>query len=252
MRLIRRLFKFFIYSGFSLLLLYFIDYGLLQQLRLYVVLFTHKIVTNVAIMSERVDHLVSWGHFWLASVTDMMNTPIEHIAGKGSGFGVALVWFGVALTTIGACIRYYKRRKSFTIYADKGLNQLLSDVKISRTLTLWSKKNKFTALWDTGATISAVTKNVARKCNLEQAGTTLLATASTTRPIEVPTYYVNIILHNGIVFKNIRVAEMANVASEETDGQAEILIGMDIIEKGDLTVGSFQGRTAFTFRMSSV
>ncbi|MBA7557648.1 hypothetical protein ES705_50412 [subsurface metagenome] len=59
------------------------------------------------------------------------------------------------------------------------------------------------------------------------------------------TYFVNIWLPNKIVFYNLKVTE------GKLPGQNEVLIGMDIISKGDFAVTNYNGRTVFTFRFPS-
>ena len=60
------------------------------------------------------------------------------------------------------------------------------------------------------------------------------------------TYLVNIWLPNKVLVYNLVVIEGKIV------GQCEVLIGMDIISKGDFAVTNYNGRTVFTFRLPSV
>ena len=59
------------------------------------------------------------------------------------------------------------------------------------------------------------------------------------------TFFVNVALPNGVGFPNIR----------ETKGDlglgGGILIGMDIITRGDFSVSNFQGKTVMSFRCPS-
>ena len=137
--------------------------------------------------------------------------------------------------------------KAFTIDANTRLSELSSDVWVWRTPDAHAQKIQFRAIWDTGATHTSVTKHVARKCALQQVGTTFVRTPSTIEPQRVSTYRVNIIIPNGVMFENHLVSE-----SESLAGDADILIGMDIIGEGDFAVSSFQGRTTFTFRIPSI
>ena len=221
MRLIFRLFKLSAYGGFALLVLYFTDNERLQQLRPYVVLFTHKIVANVDLMSDRVTHLVSWGHSWVKNTHANIEESIEPYEDYVPSVPVP---------------------KSLTIYAVNRPDQLVSDVQVSCSPDPNSRKIKVTGIWDTGATSTSVTKNVARRCGLEQVGTTLVTTASTTEPIEAPTYYVNVTLPNGVVFANVLVHAIGNLNDE-----AGMLIGMDIIGEGDFAGGESQGRATLKF-----
>lgn len=60
-----------------------------------------------------------------------------------------------------------------------------------------------------------------------------------------PVYYVNIVLPNNVGFSRRRVTE-GNI------GGADVLIGMDIITKGDLAISNFNQKTTFTFRIPSI
>ena len=137
--------------------------------------------------------------------------------------------------------------KAFTIDANTRLSELSSDVWVWRVSDAHAQKIRFKAIWDTGATHTSITKHVAKKCALQQVGTAFVSTPSTVEPQRVSTYSVNIIIPNGVMFENHLVSESESLADD-----ADILIGMDIIGEGDFAVSSFQGRTAFTFRMPSI
>jgi hypothetical protein len=57
-------------------------------------------------------------------------------------------------------------------------------------------------------------------------------------------YIVNFYLPNKVMFGMLRVTEAPL-------HEADILIGMDIISKGDFCVTNFQGKTVLTFRLPS-
>jgi len=60
----------------------------------------------------------------------------------------------------------------------------------------------------------------------------------------VNTYSVNILLPNDITFSALKVTEAVLSG-------VDVLIGMDIILKGDLAVTTSQGKTKFTFQIPS-
>ena len=62
---------------------------------------------------------------------------------------------------------------------------------------------------------------------------------------QVETYLVNIRLPNGAVFYGVRVTKA------KLTGSANVLIGMNIISRGDFTVTNFNGITKFSFRIQS-
>ena len=102
----------------------------------------------------------------------------------------------------------------------------------------------FQALWDTGATQSAITRNVVGPCDLMH---------TTFRDVHhagglarnVPVYLVNIGLPNRVQFAGVEVTEMS--LPEGID----VVIGMDIITRGDFAVTNLDGKTTFSFRIPS-
>ena len=97
-------------------------------------------------------------------------------------------------------------------------------------------------IWDTGATGSVITENVAKNLNLKPIGMTLVSTAG--GQVLQNEYFVNIYLPNKIYVPNVKVTEgkLSNI---------DILIGMDIISLGDFSVTNHEGKTVMSFRMPS-
>ncbi len=97
------------------------------------------------------------------------------------------------------------------------------------------------AVWDTGATSTVITHKIARLLDLKPIGkTTVFGVNSQTI---ANCYMVDIGLPNNIVFRNFEVTE----CDLNSDG-IDILVGMDIIQKGDFTITNAKGKTVFTFR----
>jgi len=103
---------------------------------------------------------------------------------------------------------------------------------------------KYNAIWDTGATGSVITKKVVQEFDLKPVGMVEVHTASGINTAN--TYLVNIWLPNKVLVYNLKVTE------GKITGQYEVLIGMDIISRGDFAVTNYNGRTVFTFRFPSV
>ena len=101
----------------------------------------------------------------------------------------------------------------------------------------------FRAIWDTGATASVITNRVVSALGLSPIGVAQVHTAGGTTLASV--YLVAILLPNKVGFQSVRVTE-APISG------ADVLIGMDIISKGDFAVTNFGGKTVFTFRVPSV
>ena len=105
------------------------------------------------------------------------------------------------------------------------------------------KASDFTAIWDTGATASVITQAVVDACGLQPTG--MVQVRGVHGVAQSETFLVNIYLPNLVVFPGLRVTrgELAG---------ADILIGMDVINRGDFAVTNLGGRTMFSFRYPSL
>lgn len=101
-----------------------------------------------------------------------------------------------------------------------------------------------TALWDTGATGTCISKELAARLNLQSTGLQRMKTPS--GEITANTYLVNILLPNNVPIHDIKVCD-----SEIGNQNIDALIGMDIISQGDFSVSTYNGETWFTFRVPS-
>ncbi len=102
---------------------------------------------------------------------------------------------------------------------------------------------EYNAIWDTGATRTALTSTVAQECGLKPTGMCKLKTAGGEK--DSYTYFVSVYLPNGVCLPQLRVNE-AELAG------ADVLIGMDIISRGDFAVTNHEGKTNMSFRMPSI
>lgn len=101
---------------------------------------------------------------------------------------------------------------------------------------------KCQCLWDTGASSSCISKNLAEKLGLKQVGIAQSFTAA--GPTLAKTYVVNIGLPNHVQIPMVQV-------SEAVLNGFDVLIGMDIITLGDFSITNVGGRTIFSFRVPS-
>ena len=101
---------------------------------------------------------------------------------------------------------------------------------------------KFKALWDTGAMASVISTNVVNSLELKPIGKARVFHAN--GESTVYTYLINILLPNGIEFPSLLVTE--GLLSD-----TDVLIGMDIISKGDFAITSFDGDTKMSFQIPS-
>ena len=99
------------------------------------------------------------------------------------------------------------------------------------------------AIWDTGATGSCISQRIVENYKLVPVSVSGITTptGSTHRSV----YVVNFYLPNGFVIPGVSA-----IGTELTGFDA--LIGMDIIGLGDFVVSSYEGKTAFSFRMPSL
>ena len=140
--------------------------------------------------------------------------------------------------------------RSFTTKHSGLANTLPNDVGVYRAFlpssppTKSSDIKKFRAIWDTGATNTVITERVVKACKLKPTGVTLAHTVGGTK--RANTYLVSVFLPNNVVFGQLKVAE------GEIYGQADVLIGMDIISQGDFAVTNVDRETTHSFRYPSV
>ena len=111
---------------------------------------------------------------------------------------------------------------------------------------------EYIAIWDTGATHSAITKKVVDDLKLQPTGVreTRHAGGKSTNN----TYLVNIGLPNGVMIRYVRVTEVQLIPDDNAsdDKQPQLLIGMDIISLGDFAVTNANSKTTFSFRIPSI
>jgi predicted aspartyl protease len=102
--------------------------------------------------------------------------------------------------------------------------------------------SEFKALWDTGAMGSVVSASVVQALGLKSTGKARVFHANGESIVN--TYSINILLPNKVTFSTLRVTEGI---LNDTD----VLIGMDIISRGDFSVTTSQGKTKFSFQVPS-
>lgn len=125
--------------------------------------------------------------------------------------------------------------QAFTIYGKGLLSVLVTDVNVRHAESLCNifqlKKTsscECKAIWDTGATNTAISKKLARKLNLKVISTAECDGINTT--ILTNIYKIDLLLPNKIAVLDIDVSEVDNIID------ADILIGMDVILLGDFSI----------------
>jgi len=143
------------------------------------------------------------------------------------------------------------KAQSFTKAARKIRASLESEVSISAYTpdhfsggsAPESSFKQFVGLWDTGATASVITQKVVDELGLKLIDYTTVRHAQGTSDTEV--YLIDVGLPNKVAIPRLRV-------TKGVLGGIDMLIGMDVIGKGDFAVSNFNGITMFTFRIPSV
>lgn len=140
-------------------------------------------------------------------------------------------------------------QRAFTVKADGGrLLVVKTKVGISVVTTEEQKQEsqitEVEAIWDTGATNSAISSSIAKKLNLTPSNYTNVNTGGN-KIEKAPVYYVNLLLPNHMTVLSVQVTELPGLA----DG--DMLVGMDIITLGDFTITNLEGITWCSFRMPS-
>ena len=102
-------------------------------------------------------------------------------------------------------------------------------------------------IWDTGATNSVITRATAVRLGLQPVQYTNVRGVHGEKT--VPVYYVSITLNNQNITLKTRVSECERLSDTDDMG---MLIGMNVITKGDLCITNFDGRTTLTFRTPSL
>ena len=116
---------------------------------------------------------------------------------------------------------------AFTMTADKLVNILLSQCDIRIAGTTPGEFHEFKAIWDTGATNSAITQDVVDQCGLKPIGKARVMHAGIgDDPDETDLYIVDLKLPNRVLVRNVAVSR-----GGFTGGN--VLIGIDIINRGD-------------------
>lgn len=123
------------------------------------------------------------------------------------------------------------------------VNALATDAAVAFPLATNPERNKkfhkFKAIWDTGATNSVITHNVAKTVALVPSGK--VECLGVHGKSVVNTYIVDIGLPNKVCITNVQVSE------GKLMGNIDVLIGMDIIQAGDFAIANPNKKTIFSY-----
>jgi len=133
-----------------------------------------------------------------------------------------------------------KKQKSFTVNFKKIVFDITTKILIANEKNI---SKEFTAIWDTGAQGSVITKKVAKTLKLTHIGWTTVR--GVTGEARAKIYFVDFILPS-------KVQIQTEVTSCDSLGSGDALIGMDIITLGDFSISNYKKKTVFSFRIPSV
>lgn len=130
-----------------------------------------------------------------------------------------------------------QEKKTFTLLYDKEKPVLYSYAKILIGDRVIATDK---AMWDTGATITAISHSAAKNLDTtpSDTGTSISATDRSDSDI----YLATLELPGGIVFHDVEVWDV-----DLSDHGAEVVIGMDIISRGRFIVETVNGIPMFSF-----
>jgi hypothetical protein len=141
---------------------------------------------------------------------------------------------------------------AFTIVEDHITNRLINNVVVSDSTKTshaispvgqQTPKMDCIALWDTGATNTVISPAVVATLGLSAFGEVEVWGVS--GPNRATIHVIDLWLPNFIAIPKL-------VVTMGILGDIDVLIGMDVICKGDFAVSNFGGKTAFTYRTPSV
>ncbi len=124
------------------------------------------------------------------------------------------------------------------------VNRILVDCNIAIPHTIGADR-AMKALWDTGACCTCIATSVAQAMGLTRVNEKQLIGADN-KPFMADVFCVRLQMGHFVI-------ENMEVCGIPMDGKAEnMIIGMDVITKGDLSITNYQGQTFLTFREPSL
>jgi predicted aspartyl protease len=135
---------------------------------------------------------------------------------------------------------------AFTARAPGRSLRLISEVEVFPAFAAGApptQGKKYMALYDTGATHTAISPQIVQDLNLPSIGARTVGVGGGF--LSTTSHLVNIRLPNNVTIAMVAVAKMVIPSGEN------VLIGMDILGMGDFAVTHFGGKTVFSFCIPS-
>jgi hypothetical protein len=134
---------------------------------------------------------------------------------------------------------------TFTLKSNGLLDRIITQVGVSQSQRFCEYQgvdmvsSEATALWDTGASGSCVSRELARTLGLRAVKQCQITGVGGSQESNV--YIVDIRLPNQITVSNVQVTEFLD------NGKFEMILGMDIITFGDFSITNFNRESVFQF-----
>lgn len=132
-------------------------------------------------------------------------------------------------------------KQTLTYNYNKRQSRIITPVKVS----YGNKSFVVNALWDTGATYSCITNELAKQLNLTVFSSLEMETAGGTTIANV--YVAQISLED-----KINLGEMVLFSAKIISKEFDMLIGMDIILQGSFSITNIDNNTKFTFEITNL
>lgn len=137
--------------------------------------------------------------------------------------------------------------KSFSVNFPLNLSSIIIDVELFIPIIAGKEENivsiKTKALVDTGANSSCISERLALACKLKPVSALKMISAHGMSIAQI--YEVSLKLPNEILFEAVPVVEVSGSKS------FDVIIGMDILSKGDFAFSSNEKESCFTLRIPS-
>jgi len=130
-------------------------------------------------------------------------------------------------------------RSTLSYYIDQNSKKIITPVNLYSIPYNSSLSLSTDALWDTGASVSAITPDIMNKLNVTPVDKKTIAGIHSTQVVDI--VYITVELPNGVIKKNIEAA-VCNIPSN-----VGMILGMDIILLGDFALSNGNSQTLLSF-----
>jgi len=129
--------------------------------------------------------------------------------------------------------------QTLSFYFPQKQNKIITPVNLFSIPYNTSLSLSTDALWDTGASMSAITPEIQSKLKVTPVDKKTIAGIHSTQEVDV--VFITLELPNSVIKKNIKVA-VCNITSN-----VGMILGMDIISLGDFALSNGNNQTLLSF-----